>query len=50
MISAILVIGSLPAMTGLSIPVPMWLHNPWLQLVLTAPVQFWCGASFYVNA
>jgi len=23
----------------------MWLHNPWLQLVLTAPVQFWCGAS-----
>jgi len=50
MISAILVIGSLPAMTGLSIPfIPMW-HNPWLQLVLTAPVQFWCGASFYVNA
>jgi len=50
-ISAILVIGSLPAMTGLSIPfIPMWLHNPWLQLVLTAPVQFWCGASFYVNA
>jgi len=28
MISAILVIGSLPAMTGLSIPIPMWLHNP----------------------
>ncbi|PSB48898.1 copper-translocating P-type ATPase [Cyanosarcina cf. burmensis CCALA 770] len=50
-ISAILVIGSLPAMTGLSIPlIPMWLHNPWVQLVLTAPVQFWCGASFFVNA
>jgi P-type Cu+ transporter len=50
-ISATLVIGSLPAMTGLSIPfIPMWLHNPWLQMVLTAPVQFWCGASFYVNA
>jgi len=50
-ISATLVIGSLPAMTGLSIPfIPMWLHNPWLQLMLTAPVQFWCGASFYVNA
>ena len=49
-ISAILVIGSLPAMTGLSIPfIPMWLHDPWLQLVLTAPVQFWCGASFFVN-
>lgn len=28
----------------------MWLHNPWLQLVLTAPVQFWCGSSFYINA
>jgi P-type Cu+ transporter len=50
-ISAILVIGSLPAMTGLPIPfIPMWLHNPWLQLVLTAPVQFWAGASFYINA
>jgi Cu+-exporting ATPase len=50
-ISAILVIGSLPAMLGLSLGfIPMWLHNPWLQLVLTAPVQFWCGASFYVNA
>lgn len=50
-ISAILVIGSLPAMTGISIPfIPMWLHDPWLQLVLTAPVQFWCGASFFVNA
>lgn len=50
-ISAILVIGSLPAMTGLPIPfIPMWLHNPWLQLVLTAPVQFWAGSSFYVNA
>ncbi|AFY91016.1 heavy metal translocating P-type ATPase [Chroococcidiopsis thermalis] len=50
-ISATLVIGSLPAMTGLSIPfIPVWLHNPWLQLVSTAPVQFWCGASFFVNA
>jgi P-type Cu+ transporter len=50
-ISATLVIGSLPAMTGLSIPfIPMWLHNPWVQLVLTAPVQFWCGASFFINA
>ncbi|MBD2773354.1 heavy metal translocating P-type ATPase [Iningainema tapete] len=50
-LSAVLVIGSLPAMTGLHLPlIPMWLHNPWVQLVLTAPVQFWCGASFYVNA
>ncbi|MBD2772096.1 heavy metal translocating P-type ATPase [Iningainema tapete] len=50
-VSAVLVIGSLPAMTGLQIPfIPMWLHNPWLQLVLTAPVQFWAGSTFYLNA
>ena len=51
LISILLIIGSLPMMTGLSLPfIPTWLHNPWLQLVLTAPVQFWCGRSFYINA
>ncbi|MBW4617065.1 MAG: heavy metal translocating P-type ATPase [Desmonostoc vinosum HA7617-LM4] len=50
-ISTILFIGSLPMMTGLSIPlIPMWLHNPWLQLVLATIVLFWCGASFFINA
>ncbi|MBD1821543.1 copper-translocating P-type ATPase [Cyanobacteria bacterium FACHB-DQ100] len=50
-IAAVLVIGSLPMMTGLSIPlIPMWLHHPLLQLVLTTPVLFWCGASFFINA
>lgn len=50
-ISTILVIGSLPAMTGLQIPlIPMWLHYPLLQLILTAPVLFWAGSSFFVNA
>jgi len=50
-VSAILVVGSLPAMTGVPIPfIPMWLHNPWLQLVLTAPVLFWAGSSFFINA
>jgi P-type Cu+ transporter len=50
-ISAVLVIGSLPMMTGISIPfVPVWLHNFWLQAALTAPVQFWCGKSFYINS
>jgi len=49
-ISTVLVIGSLPMMTGLDLPfIPMWLHNSWLQLVLTTPVQFWCGYSFYIN-
>ncbi|MBW4572810.1 MAG: heavy metal translocating P-type ATPase [Tolypothrix carrinoi HA7290-LM1] len=50
-ISIVLVIGSLPMMTGLNLPfIPVWLHNPWVQLILTTPVQFWCGYSFYVNA
>ncbi|MEG4529075.1 heavy metal translocating P-type ATPase [Microcoleus sp. D2_18a_D3] len=50
-ISILLVVGSIPAMTGLHLPfIPAWLHNFWLQLVLTSPVQFWCGKSFYVGA
>ncbi|MBE9157502.1 copper-translocating P-type ATPase [Nodosilinea sp. LEGE 06152] len=50
-IGGILVIGSLPMMTGLPIPfIPMWLHSPWLQLVLTAPVLFWAGSAFFINA
>jgi P-type Cu+ transporter len=50
-ISAILVIGSLPMMTGLPMPlIPVWMHNSWLQLVLTTPVLFWCGSSFFINA
>ncbi len=50
-ISAILVIGSLPTMTGLHWHwFPMWLHNPWGQLVLTTPVMVWCGQQFFVGA
>ncbi|MGG6297790.1 heavy metal translocating P-type ATPase [Leptolyngbya sp. AN02str] len=50
-ISAVLVIGSLPAMLGLPVPfIPMWLHDPWLQLVLTAPIMVWAGRSFFINA
>ncbi|MGL5943631.1 MAG: heavy metal translocating P-type ATPase [Waterburya sp.] len=50
-ISLILITGSLPMMTGLELPfIPTWLHNSWLQLILTAPVQFWCGYKFYVGA
>ncbi len=49
-ISTILMIGGLPAMTGLHIPlIPPWLHNFWLQAILTAPVMFWCGQQFFVN-
>ncbi len=50
-IAVILVVGSLPAMLGLPLPfVPMWLHNPWLQLGLTTPVLVWAGRSFFINA
>ncbi len=50
-IGTVLLIGSLPMMTGLNLLfIPVWLHNPWVQLILTTPVQFWCGYSFYVNA
>jgi P-type Cu+ transporter len=49
-ISTMLLIGSLPMMTGLNSPfIPAWLHNFWFQAILTAPVQFWCGRSFYTN-
>ncbi|MBE9169753.1 copper-translocating P-type ATPase [Pleurocapsales cyanobacterium LEGE 06147] len=49
--TTILVIGGLPMMTGLHIPwIPDWLHHPWLQLILTTPIQFWSGESFYQGA
>ncbi len=50
-ITTILVIGGLPMMTGVHMPwIPDWLHHPLLQLVLTAPIQFWSGESFYEGA
>ncbi|MCT7983019.1 heavy metal translocating P-type ATPase [Laspinema sp. A4] len=49
--STILVVGSLPMMTGISWPfIPDWLHHPWVQFALTTPVFFWCGKSFFVGA
>ena len=50
-VSIILVVGSLPMMLGISIPaIPNWMHNAWVQFVLTTPVLFWCGESFLVGA
>ncbi|MEL7523713.1 MAG: HAD-IC family P-type ATPase, partial [Cyanobacteria bacterium J06553_1] len=50
-IGTALILGTLPMMLGVTIPGwPMFLHNPWLQLVLATPVLFWCGQSFYVGA
>ncbi|WP_373526162.1 heavy metal translocating P-type ATPase [Nostoc sp.] len=49
-ISIFLFLGSFPMMTGLNLPlIPGFLQNPWVQLVLTTPVVFWCGGSFYRN-
>ncbi|MBE9057438.1 heavy metal translocating P-type ATPase [Sphaerospermopsis sp. LEGE 08334] len=49
-ISIFLFVGSLPMMTGLKLPfIPDFLHHPWLQLILTTPVQFWCGGAFFRN-
>lgn len=49
--STILVVGSIPMMTGLDIPgFPMWLHHPLLQLVLSLPVMVWCGKGFFTGA
>ncbi len=50
-VSAIIVIGAIPAMTGLDIPgFPMWLHHPILQLVLSLPVFVWCGSKVFISA
>ncbi|WNC59329.1 heavy metal translocating P-type ATPase [Thermosynechococcus sp. QS41] len=47
----LLLVGNLPMMTGWHLPwIPPWLHHPWVQLLLTAPIQFWSGESFYEGA
>ncbi len=50
-ISVLLVVGSLPAMTGLHLSfIPTWMHNAWVQLLLSIPVMVWCGKGFFVGA
>lgn len=49
--SLLLVLGSLPMMTGWQIPwIPGWLHDPHLQWLLTTPVMIWGGGSFFQTA
>lgn len=36
--------GSFP---GLMETAPSFLRNPWIQLILATPIQFWAGFSFY---
>ncbi|MEM6837141.1 MAG: heavy metal translocating P-type ATPase [Cyanobacteria bacterium P01_C01_bin.120] len=51
LISTILIVGTLPMMTGVSIAwIPGWLHHPWMQWALATPVMGWCGRSFFVDA
>ncbi len=50
-VSSIIMIGGLPMMTGIHLPGwPMWLHHPYLQLVLTTPIMVWVGQSFFIGA
>lgn len=51
-LSTLILIGSISAMTGLDLPWirAIWLDSPWVQLVLTTAVLFWCGADFFKNA
>jgi P-type Cu+ transporter len=49
-LSVLLVIGSL---SHFDLQLPSWLaglENPWIQLVLAAPVQFWVGREFQQSA
>jgi Cu+-exporting ATPase len=48
-LTALILVGSLPMMLGLEPPVPMMWLNPVL-LVLATPVQFWAGRRFYRGA
>ncbi len=50
-ISLLLVVGSLPMMLDRSLwLVPAWSSDPIWQLIMTTPVQLWCGSSFLVGA
>ena len=44
LLSAPLLVGGMPALFPWA---PAWLRDPWLQLVLATPVQFWVGADFH---
>ncbi|MBE9193794.1 copper-translocating P-type ATPase [Synechocystis sp. LEGE 06083] len=48
--SILLVLGVIPEMLRINLFfIPAWLGNPWLQLILTTPVLFWCGQSFFIG-
>ncbi|MEL7512826.1 MAG: copper-translocating P-type ATPase, partial [Cyanobacteria bacterium J06554_3] len=47
----LLVVGSLPMMLGIQVANwPTFLQNPWLQLVLSSSVMFFCAETFFIGA
>ncbi len=49
-ISVLLMSAMIPGIFGLDLPlISVGLGNPWLQLILTTPVMFWCGRSFFIG-
>ena len=49
-ISILLMLGMIPEIFGLDWPlISVGLGNPWVQLILTTPVMFWCGRSFFIG-
>ncbi len=49
-ISVLLMSAMIPALFGLDLPlISVGLGNAWVQLILTTPVMFWCGRSFFIG-
>lgn len=42
-----MILGMISMLLGINVQI---LHNPYLQLILATPVQFWVGLRFYKNA
>lgn len=50
-LTLLVVAATLPHMIGVHLKwLPGWFTNPWTQLVLSAPVLFWCGREFFTGA
>lgn len=50
LLSAPMVIGMIAMMFNHHAPWVSFVHNPWVQLILTTPIQFFIGARFYKGA
>ncbi|QCA29590.1 heavy metal translocating P-type ATPase [Vagococcus xieshaowenii] len=50
LLTAPMLIGMILMMLGVHHPLVMFVHKPWVQLVLATPVQFLIGARFYKGA